>query len=243
MRAQTVSGGSKLTLEEKVFRCRRFIFDRLESSGFVKGPDGYVCSREFMNGDFEAIFTVKENGEYSCKVIDRMNDEEYSQINNENYDGAYVNTVRSSLEKLLEGIAKKCCREVLFASDQGNRICEKIFEKYSVRPDFPWKDNKQERYHEAGVFRHKDNDKWFALMMNININAILHDGNNAFADVMNLKIDPSRYDEVHRIRNVFPAYHMSHKMWISVILNEVLSDEEVMSLIDMSYDMTKKKGK
>ena len=47
---------------------------------------------------------------------------------------------------------------MFFASDQANRIANLIYERYGVKPDFPWKD-------DNGVFRHLDNNKWFSLIM------------------------------------------------------------------------------
>lgn len=37
---------------------------------------------------------------------------------------------------------------------------EYIYKTYKVRPDYPWK-----RDRENGVFRHADNNKWFAIAM------------------------------------------------------------------------------
>ena len=39
---------------------------------------------------------------------------------------------------------------------------EYIYKTYKVRPDYPWK-----RDRENGVFRHADNNKWFAIAMKI----------------------------------------------------------------------------
>ncbi|MGP1597592.1 MmcQ/YjbR family DNA-binding protein [Peptoanaerobacter stomatis] len=37
---------------------------------------------------------------------------------------------------------------------------------------------------------------------------------------------------------MYPGYHMNHKHWISVVLNETLSDNEVMKLIENSFSLT-----
>ena len=36
---------------------------------------------------------------------------------------------------------------------------------------------------------------------------------------------------------------MNHKYWISILLDETLSDERIMKLIDISYQLTDKKDK
>ena len=45
-------------------------------------------------------------------------------------------------------------------------IKEKVFEyisgKYLVKPEYPW-----EKYDRSCVFRHKENGKWFGLIMDV----------------------------------------------------------------------------
>ena len=43
-----------------------------------------------------------------------------------------------------------------------------------------------------------------------------------------------RYDGVR------PAYHMNKKSWISVVLDDTLSDEQVFSLIEKSFEIISK---
>ena len=40
---------------------------------------------------------------------------------------------------------------------------------------------------------------------------------------------------------IYPAHHMNHKYWISVVLNEEIEDEKIMTLIDLSYNITNEK--
>lgn len=37
---------------------------------------------------------------------------------------------------------------------------------------------------------------------------------------------------------IFPAYHMNAGHWISVLLEDVLSDEYIMELVERSYNIT-----
>ena len=126
-----------------------------------------------------------------------------------------------------------CCREVQFASDQANRIADRIERLYGVRPDFPWG---QSPYDSAGTFRHTDSGKWFALIMNIRRGLLSKDADGTMIDVMNLKIDPNAKSPLQD--GVYPAYHMNHKMWITATLDDTLSDDAVMKLVDVSFRMT-----
>ena len=56
---------------------------------------------------------------------------------------------------------------------------------------------------------------------------------------VNLKCEPQRATDLRdQYSSVTPGYHMSKKHWNTVDINEgELSDEEVMKLIDHSYDL------
>ncbi len=228
-----------MTIEDKMFLRMRWNRGKMEKYGFAGTDGGLVFVRDFMGGDFTAEITVQSSGNTSFRVIDRMNDEEYAQLNNPVYNGAFVNTVRSEYEELLADIAENCCDEAAFVSEQSLRIADRILKEYGVLPDFPWGDN---RYSTAGVFRHKDSGKWFGLIMNIERNRLDNSLDKQPADVLNLKSDPERSSELHRHSGIYPAYHMNHRMWISVLLDETLEDDKVMDLIRTSYELTRSRS-
>lgn len=224
-----------MTLEERVFERKRLILDKLVKYGFHKIASEYLYETDFMDGDFYAIITISEKGIITGKVVDVMNEEEYAQLRMENLNGVYIRSVRSEYEKLLNKIADACCTDVLFAFDQANRITEMILEKYDVQPDFPWE---QSQYQSYGTFRHTDSGKWFALIMNITWDSLLKDKNKETVDVINLKINSQDSENLTTIKGIYPGYHMNHKHWISVVLNETLSDNEVIKLIENSFSLT-----
>ena len=121
---------------------------------------------------------------------------------------------------------------MFFASDQANRIANLIYERYGVKPDFPWKD-------DNGVFRHLDNNKWFSLIMYVSLDALLKNGDSHMLNIMNVKIDISKRDELYEIKGIYPAFHMNHKTWISVVLDDTIRDYKIIELIQSSFDLTK----
>ena len=225
-----------MTLEEKVFGRKRFLPDRMAAFGFEKADGGFVYRADIMGGDFSVGIFVGDKGDVKGKVVDNMNDEEYVRFRTDEACGAYVSSVRAAYEELLGKIADGCCRDVPFVSEQANAITGLIYEKYGVRPDFPFHDEDA----SAGVFRHGDTGKWFGLIMNIKRRSLVKDG-EGFVDVMNLKADVD--GGVEYKKGVYPAFHMNHKMWPSVTLDDTLPDGEVMALVDKSYALTDKKTK
>lgn len=226
-----------MDIEQKVFRRKRFVLSLMKDHGFRESGDDMVLESDFMGGDFHSFLTVFSDGSVSGKVIDVMNEEEYYQLRNEDLDGAYVNSVRTAYMELLEEIASSCCRDVLFASDQANRITELILGEYGVSPDFPWD---EDPYNAAGVFRHAESRKWFGLIMNIPIGSLLHNKDKRPVDVINLKLDTDDTERIRSIPAVFPAFHMNHKLWISVVLDDTVQDEVVMALVYDSFRLTGK---
>ena len=241
-------------MEDKVFQRKRPVTERLIRKGFRKTEEGYRYETEFMDGEFCAVIQFDKNGKLTGQVIDQMNGEEYAPLRMESYNGAYVNTVRNAYEELLQDIADSCCTETVFVAEQSNRIAGLILERYGVSPDFPFGESPDEAY---GTFRHADNRKWFALIMNIKLAALLRTKNEVAAgsgngeenenpdtriDIVNLKILPEKGKALHSEKGIYPAYHMNHVHWISVVLNDTLPDTRVMELVDESYRLTKKKS-
>ena len=230
-----------MTIEEQVFQRKRFLPKALLQYGFQTVPEGYRYTTCFHDNEFKCILNVSEEGAVNGTVIDSLNDEEFLQLRIENFNGAYVNSIRSAYQDVLQEIAERCCYEVYFVSYQANRIADRIFASYDVKPDFPWGRSPHEC---SGTFRHADTQKWFALIMRIRSGILQKNDNAEFIDVMNLKSDPERSEALCRINGIYPAYHMNHKKWITVVLNDVLTDDRIMELVEESYRLTsKERGK
>ncbi len=225
-----------MTLEEEVFLRMRPRADKLAQAGFVPVSGGFAATGDLLSGDFRATLTLGEDGALTGSVLDVMNGEEYAPLRVESIDNAYVNKVRDAYRDWLKGIAAACFRTVPFPADQSNRIAGEIERRFGILPDFPWT---KEIYRSAGVFRHPDNQKWFALVMPVKRKAVLKNDDTSLVDVMNVKTDLARKEELLTVPGIYPPYHMGGKGWISMTLDETLSDETVMELIQLSFDLTK----
>ena len=112
-------------------------------------------------------------------------------------------------------------------------LYDHINNKYRVSPEYPWR-----RYPANAVFRHKDNRKWFALIMTVGRDKLGFD-NREPVDVVNLKIDDMFFrDIIIQEEGIMPAYHMNKLHWIAVLLDGTVPDERVYDLLDISYTAT-----
>ncbi|MBE5738092.1 MAG: MmcQ/YjbR family DNA-binding protein [Clostridiales bacterium] len=112
---------------------------------------------------------------------------------------------------------------------------EYILDTYGVSPEYPWI-----KYPFFSVFRHKSNNKWFAVIMTIDKSklGIKEDGQ---IDVVNLKCDANIVPSMWKEQGIFPAYHMNKEHWLTVALDGSATDNNLKFLLALSYDLTDKK--
>ena len=112
-----------------------------------------------------------------------------------------------------------------------------ILTQYGVEPDYPWVSEP-----EFAVFRHRENRKWFALLMNVGRDRLGLNG-DGIVDVVNVKCDPLMLGSARMNEGVLPGYHMNRGHWLSVLLDGTADSETVTALVDMSYALTRPKPK
>lgn len=118
------------------------------------------------------------------------------------------------------------------------KVFEYISEQYGIEPDYPW-----DNFSDYAVFRHRENQKWFALVMRVGFDK-LGINKEGSVDVVNLRIaDAILHDELIHETGIFPSYHMNKRYWITVLLDGTVQREQVFRLIDLSFDSTNAKSK
>lgn len=105
---------------------------------------------------------------------------------------------------------------------------------YGISADYPW-----ERYPDYAVFRHRDNGKWFAVLMRISASKLGMDSYEEI-DVVNLKWDGIFSETLWASLAIYPAYHMNKQHWITVVLRDI-TDRDLRGLLQKSFILTEKK--
>lgn len=114
--------------------------------------------------------------------------------------------------------------------------------RYDDKPEALW-----EKFPDYMVFRHRQNGKWFGIIMNVDKTTlgIEEDGpssmvNSTEVDILVIKA-PVEDVEFYRTQAGFgPAYHMNKRHWLSILLGGPADEEDVLALIDRSYGITMK---
>ncbi len=219
-----------MDIEKSIFTRCNINIKKLLDYGFIKENDYYKYQKKFLNDDFLAEIIIKDNN-VSGNVYDLVSNCLYTNIRIE-VDNGFINSVRNSYKDILIDIKNNCFDNLYFKYQQTNRIVNYIISKYSDYPEFPWRDSN-------GIFRNKRNNKWYALIMLINKNKI--DNINKEIEVINLKLNEEEIKDLIKKEGYYQAYHMNKKMWITISLDETLTDKEIIKCIDKSYEIINSK--
>ena len=224
-----------MNIEEEVFKKYRLNENKLVPYGFIKENGMYKYSKIFVNNNFKAEISIDNKGKILGKVIELELGEEYTNFRVENAVGEFVNTIKAEYIKILEDIANNCFERQDFIFEQTNRITRLINQKYKVSPEFLW-----DKFPGYGVFRNSRSNKWFGIVMNIDISKIVEDKTGE-VEVLNVKLDDDIQDYIGK-EGIYPGYHANKKGWVSIILDDTLTDRKIMQLINISYDISNIKG-
>ena len=122
-------------------------------------------------------------------------------------------------------------------SNQRKRLFQYIEDFYGTESEYLWA-----KYPTYAVFRHSASRKWFAAVMELSRDKPGLPGGGC-VDILNVKCDSVLIGSLLAEAGFFPAYHMNKKTWISVLLDETVPDERILSLLEWSYDAVAPKKK
>ncbi len=99
---------------------------------------------------------------------------------------------------------------------------KKLLNFSGVYLDYPFGDA------EWAVLRHTQNKKSYALIFERDSNVWI-----------NVKLEPTFSHMIKETySSVVPAYHMNKEHWVSIIADGSMTDDEIYSLVSVSYDLT-----
>jgi len=113
---------------------------------------------------------------------------------------------------------------------QRERIMQHALDTYGTETEYLWADTP-----DCAVFRHPASRKWYAIIMQVLPNRLGLAG-EAPVDVMNVKCSALMIGSLLSEPGFFPAYHMNKDHWISILLDGSVPDDQILSLLELSYD-------
>lgn len=244
----------------EMFNRHRPDFDKLLAYGFVPQNIGqqdeqgteqqnqnqkkkaFYFTQNICDDAFQVQVTVFADGQSSSLVMDLLDEEEYINVRIPSVQGGFVNSVREAYQAVLADIVASCFIPTRFANEQTNRLADWLLSEFGDEPDAPFA-----KYQETGVFRNPDTQKWYALITQVtkrtfepNLSDI--EGKQKI-EIINIKVDSDTISNLHQENGIYPAYHMNKKHWVSIVLDDSLSDERLFQLLSKSRDFTVKKAR
>ena len=216
----------------EIFKAYQFNSKKAKEYGFIENQGVWTFSSTILQGDFFMIVTV-EDGVLGFQVYDQETGDLYPQVHMESMRGTFVGTVREACLEVLYEIRKSCFDVQDFICPQTKRIMAVVQEKYENQLEYLW-----EKSPDTAVLRHEGNQKWYAVLMKISWDK-LEKGREGLVEAVNLKHD--QVSDLLVKKGIYPAFHMNKRYWISLPLNDTLSDEQVLELFERSWFLTSKK--
>ena len=216
----------------EIFKSYQFNQEKARAYGFVENWEVWTYSCQILQGDFVMTVSITPDN-VSFQVFDRETGDLYPQVHMESMRGSFVGSVRESCLEILYQIRKACFDVQDYICPQTNRIMAQVQEKYGNQLEYLW-----EKSPDTAVLRHEGNQKWYAVLMKISWDK-LEKGREDLVEAVNLKHD--QVADLLSKKGIYPAFHMNKRYWISVALDDTLSDEEVLELIERSWSLTIKK--
>ena len=216
----------------EIFKAYQFNSKKAKEYGFIENQGVWTYSSTILQGDFLMMVTVEE-GDLSFQVYDQETGDLYPQVHMESMRGTFVGSVREACLEVLYSIRKACFEVQEFLCPQTKRIMALVQEKYGNQLEYLW-----EKSPDTAVLRHEDNQKWYAILMRIPWDR-LDKGRDGLVESVNLKHD--QVADLLSLMGIYPAFHMNKRYWISLPLDDTLTDEKVLELFEKSYFLTSKK--
>ena len=206
-----------------------FSKEKLLQYGFREEAEKLIYRKEILDSSF-LIEIVFVNNQLIIEVYDLEYDEIYSLYSVDSAVGETVQNIREHVEKLLSSI--------LGLVEESGKISSEVIDycnnKYGENNVNPFK-----KHQDILAFVNEKN-KWYALLSDVEYNKLNKNTDITIkVKILNVKYPTDRILEIIDNKNIFPAYHMNKKHWISIVLDKNIKLETIKELIDISYSLVK----
>ena len=216
----------------EIFKSYQFNQEKAYAYGFVENGEIWTYSCQILQGDFFITVSITPDN-VSFQVFDQETGDLYPQVHMESMRGSFVGSVRQACLEILYQIRQSCFDVQDFICPQTKRIMAQVQEKYGNQLEYLW-----EKSPDTAVLRHEGNKKWYAVLMRIPWDR-LDKAREGQVEAVNLKHDCVA--DLLSQKGIYPAFHMNKRYWLSLALDDTLSDEEVLDLLETSWNLTVKK--
>lgn len=204
---------------------RIIIKDKLIEYGFGKD---YVYEKILDNPNFKAVIAYRDDT-LTSKVVDLELDEDYVLVDVKTPIGRFAAEMKMEYEEIIQDVIDKCTKPNVFKFPQTKRLMDAVEKRYGCNLEFLW-----EKFPKDAIYRNKDTNKWFALLVALDKSKIGLEGEGE------IEIVVLKHNDVSSVIDgdvILEGYHMNKKNWITIPLDDRISDEELFKVVEISYNL------
>ncbi len=203
--------------------------EQLKSFGFKEEAEKLIYRKEILDSSF-LIEIVFINNQLLIEVYDLEFDEIFSLFSVDSAVGETVQNIRGCVEDTLNSI--------LGLTDESGKISSEVIDycnnKYGGNYVNPFK-----KHPDILAFVNEKN-KWYALLLDVEYNKLNKNTDiTTKVKILNVKYPTDNILDIIDNQNIFSAYHMNKKHWVSIVLDKNIKLETIKELIDISYSLVK----
>lgn len=212
---------------DDLFLYKKPVPEKLLAYGF---SENLTYETDILGGDFRLLVRIDPKGDVDTDLTEIETGEPYT-LYKTNAAGAFLGEVRGQIEGVLADIAEQCFEPAVFRFPQSDRIIRFVRETYGNELEYLW-----EKFPDNAIWRRRDNEKWYGLILTVSGRKLGLDTDQRL-EVIDLRMDKARREEILALPHHLPAWHMNKNSWYSVVLDGSVPDAELQMRIRESYDL------
>lgn len=214
---------------EDLFLRKKPIPEKLMAYGF---SENLTYETPILNGDFRLRIQITPEGAVDTDLTEVETGEPYT-LYKTSAAGSFVGEVRGAIETVLADVAERCWEPSVFRSPQIERLEAHAREAHGDRLEFLWP-----KFPDNAILRRQDTGKWYAVIMTVSGRKIGLD-TDAVLEIVDLRMDPNRREELLSREHYYPGWHMNKKSWYTLVLDGRVPDKELFRRMAESYELAK----
>ncbi|KXT76167.1 MmcQ/YjbR family DNA-binding protein [Streptococcus sp. DD12] len=216
-------------------------WDKCLAFGFRQTGKDLTYQKALAKGDLMLKLRLSPDGQLAVMVWDEGLEESYEAWRVVTPINAFAQEVKEAVRENLQTVRKHCFREIPLTSPQGQRLFAWVQEKFAD----PW-DHPFSRQPDATAFRLPQTKKWYGLVMTVAKQKLVPAEpatDKEMVEVINIKAPSGSVNDLTKQVGIYPAYHMSKKHWLTITLDDTVSDETLHYLCEQSRHLVLGKNK
>ena len=197
--------------------------DTLLARGFKHTAEKYVYECPLEDGAFLLRLTI--DGYLHDEVIDLQTNEPYSLYKLSSLSSGFAYAIKQNVESIIQGLFPELSNDSNpFALPCFLYLEEAMTKRFDEPTDNPFEDE------DIRIFRLKQNRKWYGIAMQIPAKKLGFAGDNEIFGLC-VRVEKGCAEKYIDHMLVFPAYHMNKKNWVNLVLDDRLTQEEILDYL------------